>query len=402
MPFNWGPGHQQAFTQMKKEISSALMLAYYKPKKQTVLQTDGSIKGLCACLLQDGKLVYFASKVLTEAQKGYVAIEIELPTVAWAMEKFHHFLYASHFILETDQKPLEAILSESLNQATPRLQWILIRIFAYQFTVRYMPGIANHLADCLSHLGGQKCSIKLPKLQGHQITSLLNAKGESLQEIRIPIQEDDQLALLMHTITHGWPNAIREVPSEIQPFWTFREELTVEDGNVLKGTCIVIPSKKCQSILHLIHEGHLGLAKCKLGVKDTVYWQGLNEDLEKLILNCELCLKYSHSKCKQKPSSSLGQEIPVHPWTKLATDIFNFESSSYLLLVDYTSRFPVVHKLSSMRGQHIATQCKLIFSEYGWPETLISDNGPCYTLHQCNAVLQCQSYYKFSALLIVK
>ena len=123
VPFNWGPEHQQAFTQMKKEISSALVLAYYNPKKQTMLQTDASIKGLGACLLQEEKPVYFASKALTEAQKGYVAIEIESwLAVAWAMEKFHHFLYASHFILETDQKLLEAILSKSLNQATPRLQ----------------------------------------------------------------------------------------------------------------------------------------------------------------------------------------------------------------------------------------------------------------------------------------
>ena len=106
-PFNWGPEHQQAFTQMKKEIASTPILAYYNPKKQTMLQTDASIKGLGACLLQDGKPVYFASKALTEAQKGYVAIEIELLAVAWAMEKFHHFLYASHFILETDQKPLK-------------------------------------------------------------------------------------------------------------------------------------------------------------------------------------------------------------------------------------------------------------------------------------------------------
>ena len=42
--------------------------------------------------------------------------------VAWAMEKLHHFLYSSHFILEMDEKPLEAILSKSLNQATPWLQ----------------------------------------------------------------------------------------------------------------------------------------------------------------------------------------------------------------------------------------------------------------------------------------
>ena len=76
---------------------------------------------------------------------------------------------------------------------------------------------------------------------------------------------------------------------------------------------------------------------------------------------------------------SLGQEISLHPWAKLATDLFHFEGAYYLLIVDYTSRFPVGCKLSSMTGQHVANQCKQIFSEYGWPETLISDNGPCYT-----------------------
>ena len=66
-----------------------------------------------------------------------------------------------------------------------------------------------------------------------------------------------------------------EVPSEIQPYWTLGEELTVEDGIVLKGTHTVIPHKKCQATLNLIHKGHLGLSKCKLKAKDTDYWPGL-------------------------------------------------------------------------------------------------------------------------------
>ena len=74
--------------------------------------------------------------------------------------------------------------------------------------MRYIPGITNQLADCLSCLGGQKDSVKFPKLQVHQITSHLNARIDSLQEITIAVQEDDQLALLKHTITHGWPNTI--------------------------------------------------------------------------------------------------------------------------------------------------------------------------------------------------
>ena len=259
------------------------------------------------------------------------------------------------------------------------LQWILIRTFAYHFTLRYIPGITNQLADCLSWLGGQKDTIKLPKLHINQITSQLNGRCDSLNDITVATHEDDELALLK-------PSIIREVPSQIQSYWTFREDVTVEDGIILKGTHIVVSLKKHPANIQLIHKGHLGLGKCKLRVKDTVYLPGLNDQLQKLVINCELCLKYCYSKHKQKPSTSFQQEIPVHPWTKLATDIFHFESATYLLIMDYTSRFPVVHKLSSITGVHIANQGRLVFSEYGWPETLISENVPCYTsqvFNQC-------------------
>ena len=66
VPFNWGPEHQAAFKQMKNEIARAPILAYYNPKKETILQTNASIKGLSACLFQDQKPAYFASKALTE------------------------------------------------------------------------------------------------------------------------------------------------------------------------------------------------------------------------------------------------------------------------------------------------------------------------------------------------
>ena len=75
VPFNWDTEHQSVFIQIKKEIASTPILAHYNPKKQTVLQTDASIKGLGACLLQDEKPVYFGSKALTDTQKRYVAIE---------------------------------------------------------------------------------------------------------------------------------------------------------------------------------------------------------------------------------------------------------------------------------------------------------------------------------------
>ena len=121
-PYAWRPEHNQAFKNIKKEIVQTPILKYYDPKKETFLQSDASIKGLGACLLQDGHPIYFASKSLQDMECGYIAIGLEALAVAWVMETFHHFLYTLYFTLETNQKPLETILTKSLTEATLQLQ----------------------------------------------------------------------------------------------------------------------------------------------------------------------------------------------------------------------------------------------------------------------------------------
>ena len=212
----------------------------------------------------------------------------------------------------------------------------------------------------------------------NQITSQLKARNDSLHRIRLATQADDNLVILKHIIQQGSPKTVKEVPQEIQKYWTFHKEFMIEDGLILKGTPIVIPDKMREDILKQIHEGHLGFNKCQLRAKETVYWPGLNDQLENLILNYQLCLKYSKSKNKSTPHTDLGHEVPAVPWSKVTTDIFHYESQPYLLIVDYTSRFPIVRRLKSMSAQNITEHFKSIFLEYGWAHTLVSDNGPCY------------------------
>ena len=181
-PYAWGLQHNHAFDSTKKEIVQAPILRYYDPKYETVFQTDSSIKGLGPCLLQEGHPVYFASKSLQDDECRYVAIELETLAVTWVMEKFCHFRYASHFTLQTNQKPLETILVNSLTEATLRLQQLLIHTFPYDFTVRYIKGSTNQLADCLSRLGCQKDKIQLPKLKIHAITRQLPATADRLNQ----------------------------------------------------------------------------------------------------------------------------------------------------------------------------------------------------------------------------
>ena len=78
--------------------------------------------------------------------------------------------------------------------------------------------------------GRPKDPIKLPKLQVYQNTQQLPASSDSLHQLRLSMQADDEFALLKHTIMQGWLRPIKLILPELQLFWTFREELTVEDG----------------------------------------------------------------------------------------------------------------------------------------------------------------------------
>ena len=115
--------------------------------------------------------MYFASKSLTTAQQNYVPIELEALAISWAVQKFHHYLYGTPFMLQTDQKLLQAILSKSLAEATPQMQRLLLPTTPYDMTVEYIKGETNFIADCLSRAQVTEDIIKLPILQVNQITA---------------------------------------------------------------------------------------------------------------------------------------------------------------------------------------------------------------------------------------
>ena len=74
----------------------------------------------------------------------------------------------------------------------------------------------------------------------------------------------------------------------------------------------------------------------------------------------------------------ISSKLPKHPWKRIATDLFELNKQPYLLLVDYYSRFPEVIKLNSTTSTSVITAMKSVFSRYGIPHTVISDNGPQY------------------------
>ena len=86
----------------------------------------------------------------------------------------------------------------------------------------------------------------------------------------------------------GWSNDRRMLPQELHTFWNYREDLSMENGLITKGARLLIPSTLRKKVLEQIHDGHLGIEKCTLKARDSVFWPGISNDIhEKLWKNVE-------------------------------------------------------------------------------------------------------------------
>ena len=108
-------------------------------------------------------------------------------------------------------------------------------------------------------------------------------------------------------------------------------ELTVVQNILLKGTRIVIPSSMRLEILEKIHEGHLGIAKCRERVKSYVWWTGLSREIQDLIQQCRTCALHRDN----KPEPLIATPLPDRPWKIVATELFQMKGMDYLIVIDY-------------------------------------------------------------------
>ena len=115
----------------------------------STLQCDASLKGLGACIIQDGQPIAFASKSLTDTETCYANIERELLAILYGCEKFHTYLYGRTSIVETDHKPLKMISLKNLTVAPACLQRMLLHLQQYDLVITYWPGREILLVDAL-------------------------------------------------------------------------------------------------------------------------------------------------------------------------------------------------------------------------------------------------------------
>ena len=360
------------------------ILRYYRPELELFIETDASRKGIGMALLQSENdersslyLIAFGSKTLTSAETRYANIERELLGVVGALEKFHYFTFGRPVVILTDHKPLISISKKALVNAPPRLQRLLLRLHNYNTSLQWILGKEMIFADHLSRNIGPEESHE-PTCKGLDIKIqdvYLNTSDEKCVSLAAETDKDEILVMLKNMIIKGWLDMRDSCPQILRKYWTYRDELSILDGLVLKGVRIVIPEQCKNEVLEKLHEGHFGIERTKLRARDTVYWPEINADIEALIKTCEICQENGR---RNNKDLVLAREIPIAPWTLVEMDIFTCEDHTFLLTVDVTSRFPVVRILSSEMTRSVLNAIKGIYSDFGLPKRVLTDNGSCF------------------------
>ena len=249
------------------------ILRYYKPDLELFLETDASGKAIGMVLLQSENdhrnsmyPIAYGSKTLTPAETRYANIECELLGVVGALEKFHYFTFGRPVTILTDHKALIVIAKKALVNAPPRLQRLLLRLNNYNAKLEWIPGKEMIFADHLSHNAGHESS-EVPACIGLDLKIndvFLNTSNDRCISLTQETDKDDTLITLKNQIIKGWPQMRSECLLQLRDFWSYRDELSILDGLVLKGTRIIIPEACREEVLIKLHEGHFGVERTKL------------------------------------------------------------------------------------------------------------------------------------------
>ena len=216
------------------------VLAYIDKTKKHTVQCDASKKGLGAASLQESKPVMYMSRALTETEQRHSNIERDLLAIVFALERLNHYTFGVTITVQSDHQPLQSIWKKSIVSASPRLQRLLLRPAHYDINIEFLHGKENVIADALSRvclLQSNNSKIKesnIDVIPVHNITQSAPVSQTRLQELRLAMQSDSTLQSLSKTIHEGWPQSKKDCPAQLLEFWSYRQEISEENGILYK------------------------------------------------------------------------------------------------------------------------------------------------------------------------
>ncbi|KAG1960356.1 immune-associated nucleotide-binding protein 9-like [Pimephales promelas] len=241
--FTWSESAQTSFDEVKQLLVSSSALALYDASLRSVISTDACDYGLGA--------------VFTQIQPDGT----EKPVA-----------FASHH-----QALTTLLTTKGMNRAGLHIARWSARLLCFDYDVIYKPGSQNYTADCLSRLPLHVPAD--PSTDGEpELVALISS---TLSSLPVPDFESAcslclEMVALREQISRGWPPSIRAVAQNLMPYYKVRDELSVLDHYIFRGSRLLVPVSLRHTLVMLAHESHQGIVRTKQRLRDLYWWPGMD------------------------------------------------------------------------------------------------------------------------------
>ena len=389
MPWRWGAEEESAFEQLKEDLTTAPVLRPPDWSRPFILHTDFSRDGLGAVLAQeDGEgheyVVEYASRSCVGAEADYASYEGECLCILWACDRFRYYLFGRQFVVCTDHRPLEWLMS------TPRLKGKLarwaMRLSEYDFVVRYREGVRHLNADCLSRnlpttsVGG--CGMAALQSEGGVVVNPRAREGPSAVKERRRLDPWTQPDILQR-LREG-----RTARGASRFSWRDDRLWFAEAGGRVRE--VLPPSSRDQTVEDVhVRLGHVGRDRVYSVVSRDFYWPNMFADVARVCRACPTC-----DRLRQQPASEVQdrlvsrspldlQPLPHHGmFYRWHLDLAGpFEASRrrntyVLVMVEAASKWLELVAIPAKEARHVARAFfERILARFAAPAEVCTDGG---------------------------
>lgn len=423
--WTWGPEQEAALRGLTKVLADTAELQLPDLNREFVIQTDASDLGLGAILLQEHggilRPVAFASRSLTPAERNYSVTEKECLAIVFALRKFDYYVDGVAFTIETDHMALTWL--RRLSEPSGRLaRWALL-LQRYDFTVRYRKGKSNAAADALSRapVRGEGETLAVARVRDAEQPSIL---GESVNHVDVvgsagvvfsrkelfEAQQKDPFcrkvldglrepggAAAAHMEAAGIAVGAERSGTAGNAVSALDSYLLNSDGVLLRyiptendtseAFKVVIPRALRGALLRYFHDsciaGHASGPKTYVKLCRFATWPGMKRDVIRYARSCHVC-----QSVKPRGGRPPGFMQPIDsqtPWQIAACDIMGpypttpSRNKFLLVVTDHFSKWVELFPLRKLTARVIMDKLMEVFTRFGFPEQLITDNASYFT-----------------------
>ena len=390
-PFLWSEACQQSFDELKRRMTSAPVLTLPSGQDGFAVYCDASRQGLGCVLMQNDKVIAYASRQMKKHEQNYPTHDLELASVVFALRIWRHYLYGVPCRIFTDHKSLQYLFTQKeLNMRQRR--WIEL-IKDYECTIEYHPGKANVVANALS----RRPMSSLSHVRAVHLPRLIELRSLG---VRLELTDSGALLATFH-VRPVLIDRIRELQIQDPQIVKLRGEVESgqrgdlslrEDGTVVMGQRLCVPDvgDVRREIMEEAHSSayamHPGSTKMYRTLKEHYWWKGMKRDIAEFVSRCLTCqqVKAEH----QKPTGLLQSlPIPQWKWERITMDFVvglprcrNGHDTLWVIVDRLTKS---AHFLPIRNSDSLDKLAQLYVREiirlHGTPVSIVSDRDPRFT-----------------------